>query len=157
MGFLSLYLGPAYSRKSLDLLKLGLLKRFRKVRSKDPLLAEVALIHSILRLLSKRRKTILAHLDPLEPADPVFLELLKLRPEDALLLCSGNLFPLSLRTLSLALKIPEESLRHRQAQIEARFQVQNLDLSKLKELQGEFSSPHRPRNRGMVTRFHSLP
>jgi len=157
LGFLSLYLGPAASRKSLDLLKLDLLRRFRKIRSKDPLLAEVALIHSILDLLSKRRKTVLSQLDSPGSADPAFLELLKLRPEDALLLCSATLYPLSLRTLSLALNIPEESLRHRQEQLGTRFRMQNFDLSMLKELQDGFTSPYRPRNRGMITRFHSLP
>jgi hypothetical protein len=157
LGFLSLYLAPALSRKSMDLIKLDLLKRFRKARTKDPLLAEVTLIHSILRLITKRRKTILAHVNPLTTQDPVFLELLKLPPDDALLLCSGSLFPLSLQAVSLALKIPEKSLEHRKHQLEVQFRSQNLDLLNLKLVQNEASSIPRPRNRGMITRFQSLP
>ena len=141
----------------MDLLKLDLLKRFRKIRSKDPLLAEVTLIHSVLRMITKRRKTILAHLDPLTTRNPVFLELLKLPPEDALLLCSGELFPLPLQALSLALKAPEESLRHRKTQLETLFKSQNLDLFNLKLIQEETTSLPRARNRGMITRFQSLP
>ncbi len=162
LGFLAFYLSPFSSRKSIDLLKLQLLKRSRKVKTKDPLLAEAGLIREIVRVLVKRRKAILAHLNPLEPHEPAFLELIKLPPEDALLLCSGAIYPISLDALSLALKTPRESLLYRKERLVALFESQKLHLEALQTDPGapgtqSLKGGIRPRNRGLFTRFQTLP
>lgn len=160
LDFLSFYLEPFLPGKNLDLLKLKLIKHARKIKSSDPGLAEVGLIREVISTLQKRRKTILSHLDPREIPDLAFLELLKLPPEDALLICSSTHWPIPLATLSLALGVPEESLKFRKTQLEAFFQEQDLKLHP-PGVGPDSRSPRteklRARKRGPISTFQSLP
>ncbi len=158
LNFLNLYLERFLPGKNLDLLKLKLIKHARKEKAHDPGLSEVGLIREVVRVLQKRRKSILAQMDPLEIGNSTLVELLKLPPEDALLLCSNTLCPIPLRSISLALRTPEESLIFRRNQLESQFRDLGLDL-------GSLQTPD-PRDRvrktmirrkGMVSAFQSLP
>lgn len=160
LEFLSLYLGPFVPQKNLSLLKLDLIKRARRTKANDPGLSEVTLIRQTLETITRKRKSILAHLNPLEISDPVFLELLKLPPSDALLLCSNHLYPIPLRSLSLALRQPEESLLYRKERLSALFQEQDLSIDSLRNL--AVSKPARSRSmrgrgRDLLTSFQALP
>lgn len=160
LGFLSLYLGPFLPQKNLDLLKLGLIRRARRKKSLDPALSEVILIRQTVDTISRRRKSILAQLNPLDMPHPVLFELLKLPPTDALLLCSTELYPIPLRSLSLALQEPEESLRYRKERLHARFEEQELPIGTLKAL-SNFRPARvksiRRRGKDLLVSFHALP
>ncbi len=160
LDFLSLYLGPFLPQKNLSLLKLDLIKRARRTKADDPALSEVTLIRRTLETITRRRKAILAHLDPMEISNPVFLELLKLPPSDALLLCSSQLFPIPIKSLSLALQQPEESLQYRKDRLSALFREQNLPIDSLRTL--AISKPARNRTmrgrgKDLLTSFQALP
>jgi hypothetical protein len=160
LSFLHLYLGPFLPQKPLELLKLSLLKKSQKARLKDPALADVTLIRSVVETLKKRRKGVIAQLNPLNIENQTFLELLKLPPDEALLLCSSTLFPIPTASLSMALNRPEASLSYRQAQILAHFDEQGLALSSLiieidpKTLK---PSPLRVQHQGVVASIQALP
>lgn len=160
LSFLNLYLEPFVPGKNLDLLKLKLIKRARREKARDPGLSEAGLLREIVKVLKKRRKGILSQLDPVEIGNTTFLELLKLSPEDALLLCSGSLCPIPLKSISIALQTPEPSLEFRRAQLEAQFREHQLDLNQLIPTQ---ASPERrtsrigAKRRGPVSSFQSLP
>ncbi|MBU6154461.1 MAG: hypothetical protein KGP28_09190 [Bdellovibrionales bacterium] len=160
LTFLSLYLEQFLPGKNLDLLKLKLIKRARKNRTRGPGLSEVALIRGIVEVLRKRRKTILAHLDPQEVGNPALVELLKISPEDALLLCSGSLCPIPLKLISLALQAPEPSLLFRRTQLEAQFKELQLDLNDL--VSTESTTQKRTvrtpvKRKGLISSYQALP
>jgi hypothetical protein len=160
LDFLNLYLGPFLPQKNLDLLKLDLIKRARRKRTEDPTLSEVALIRQTLETVSRRRKTLLAQLNPVEISNPAFLELLKLAPADALLLCSSRLFPIPMEALSLALQQPEESLRYRVERLSKMFQEQDLSIDSLKnptQPRPARTKSMRRRGKDLLTSFHALP
>jgi len=160
LSFLNLYLEPFLPRKNLDLLKLSLIKKARKKKAEDPGLSEIGLIRDIVSILHKRRKTILAHLNPQEVREAAFLELLKLPPEDALLICSSTLYPIPLSSISLALKIPESSLLHRKEQLEAQFKEHHLELAPLipeTDSERERSRLIRNRRKSPLSTFQALP
>ena len=157
LGFLNLCLGPFLPQKSLDLIRLALIKRARKGKSSDPALSEAILVREVLDTLKKRRKAVLAHLDSSDPYDPALLELLKLPADDAILLCSEGLFPMPLGLLALVLKAPEMSLAHRQAQLLSRHpelpgRLRAIEESGLTRIPGAGR-----RRRGPLSRFQSLP
>ncbi len=160
LSFLNLYLERFLPGKNLDLLKLKLIKRARREKAKDASLSEVGLIRDIVKVLQKRRKAILSQIDPREIDSPAFLELLKLPPEDALLLCSDNLCPIPLKAISLALQTPEPSLIFRRNQLETLFREHHFDLNDLlpsESSENRRSSRSLSKRRGPISTFQSLP
>jgi hypothetical protein len=80
--FVDFYLSPMLSQKSIDLLKLRLDRRSKRVR--DPLLRDVKLIRDVTKLLSTKRKNLIEVFHPQTATEKTYLEILRIEPADCL-------------------------------------------------------------------------
>jgi hypothetical protein len=129
--FVDFYLSPMLNQKSIDLLKIRL---DRKSRSSDEFLRNVKLIRRAMKLLSSRRKTMIAVFHPETAIEKTYLEVLRLTPADCLILTSETLFPIPKETLSLALKTSIESLDFRRNQLQSIFNEEGFTSKEIEKL-----------------------
>jgi hypothetical protein len=111
LRFAEFYLSPIMSRKSLDLLKLKLVKP--ALKNEDPGLVELRALRELSLTMGKKRKSLLSDEERQSTLSPEERELYSLDPEEALLLATQPPFLIPLKSLSLAFGSPEESLRFR--------------------------------------------
>ncbi len=128
--FIDFYLLPNLSQKSIDLLKIKLDRNSKKIT--DPLLREVTLIRDALSLISERRKPLAQIMVPENSGEKLYIEVLRLKPHDCLILTSSELFSIPINHLSLALKTSTESIEFRRTQLLTQFQEDGFSLEQLK-------------------------
>ena len=144
------------NQKSIDLLKIRL---DRKSRGKDEFLRSVKLIRNAMKLLSSRRKTMIAIFHPETAIEKTYLEVLRLTPADCLILTSETLFPIPKEALSLALKTSVESLEFRRKQLQSIFDEEGFTLKEIEKLVLASSGPSHaiPEKLSFLQWFQRLP
>jgi hypothetical protein len=146
------------SQKSIDLLKLRLDRRSKRVR--DPLLRDVKLIRDVTKLLSTKRKNLIEVFHPQTATEKTYLEILRIEPADCLILTSENLFQIPKESLSLALKTSIESLDFRRKQLQSIFDEEGFTLNEIEKLiKHSKGSSHDtiPERIDLLRRFQRLP
>ncbi len=157
LRFAEFYLGPIMSRKSLDLLKLELLKPASK--AEEPALGELRALRELASTMGKKRKALFADEERQSALSSGQQELYALEPEEALLLASHTPFRIPLKSLSLAFGHPEESLKFRTQALLRRledsgFGIESWDTSAQPGQTGP-STSSRPTN--WIESFRGLP
>jgi hypothetical protein len=157
LRFAEFYLGPIMSRKSLDLLKLELVKPASK--TEDPALGELSALRELASVMGKKRKALFSDDERQSSLSSEQKELYALEPEDALLLASHHPFRIPLKDLSLAFGHPEESLKFRTQALlrrldDAGIGMETWDTSSQPRESGYSSAP-RPTN--WIESFRGLP
>ena len=146
------------TQKSIDLLKLRLDRKSKNV--KDTLLREVRLIRDAMKLLSGKRKTMIAIFHPETALEKTYLEVLRLDPSDCLILTSEYLFQIPKEQLSLALKTSVESLEFRRKQLQSIFEEEGITLKEIEKLitaSGGARAETIPEKMSLIQRFQRLP
>ncbi len=129
--FIDFYLASSVSQKNIELIKIKIDANSKRIE--DPLLREVSLIKATLKALrphSKLRPE--SRFNRHSHQDRLINEIHQLKLDDALILTSGELFPIPADHLSLALRIAAESILFRRTQLLEKFKEDGLTLSELK-------------------------
>jgi len=146
------------TQKSIDLLKIRLDRKSKK--SKDLLLRDVKLIRDAMRLLSGKRKTMIAIFHPETSLEKTYLEVLRLEPSDCLILTSESLFQIPKEQLSLALNTSIESIEFRRKQLQSIFDEEGITLKEIEKLALASTGMRAdtiPERMSLIQRFQRLP
>jgi hypothetical protein len=157
LRFAEFYLGPIMSRKSLDLLKLDLMRPASK--SEEPALGELRALRELASAMMKKRKALFSDEERQSTLSPAQREWYALEPDDALLLASHAPFRIPLKSLSLAFGQPEESLQFRSYALLRRLEDAGVGPDSwdtdVRTLESESSGTPRPAN--WIESFRGLP
>ena len=160
--FIDFYLSSVLSQKNIELIKVKIDQKSKKIE--DPLLRDVTLIKDTLKALAPHSK-----INPLGPLtkpssqDKIYTEIHRLKLEDALILTTGELFPISSEQLSLALQTAVESIVFRREQLKIHLHEEGVILSQLTfpfrtPLMSETGEPIRKAEQiGYFQKFQRLP
>jgi hypothetical protein len=157
LRFAEFYLGPIMSRKSLDLLKLDLVRPASK--AEDPGLGELRALRELASAMGKKRKTLFSDDERQSSLSPAQRELYALEPDEALLLASHAPFRIPLKSLSLAFGHPVESLQFRSYALLRRLEDAGVgpDTWDTESRAPETGSSATPRPANWIESFRGLP
>ena len=158
-SFIDFYLTPILETKSIEQTKLKLGKK-SSGKIGDHFLSEVHLIRKTLKMLTHKRKMMLAMFHPETSLEKTYLEVLRMDPVDCLILTSESLFQIPKAHLSLALKTSTESISFRRKQLLTIFEEEGIavpELQKLLKNTTRLRSERVSSKMNWVERFQRLP